>query len=142
MCRTDADAPAHESPFAPESPMRAKTTRRLLILGGIVFGIAAISMTIWIVSSRKAATRIAKAREGAMAAYAKGDYVAALPLFSQYLTETRTAEKAPGKADVEALLAYGKSRLAIPLPRGQHLRGDGGRGLRGDARLLHERARA
>lgn len=102
--------------------MRAKTTRRLLILGGIVFGIAAIAMTIWIVSSRKAATRIAKAREGAMAAYGKGDYVAALPLFSQYLTETRTADKAPGKADVEALLAYGKSRLAIPLPRGQHLR--------------------
>jgi tetratricopeptide (TPR) repeat protein len=102
--------------------LRPKTTRRLLILGGILLGLAAIGVTVWIVSSRKTAARIAKAREGAMEAYKKGDYVAALPLFGEYLTDTRTAEKAPGKADVEALLAYGKSRLAIPLPKGQHLR--------------------
>jgi tetratricopeptide (TPR) repeat protein len=102
--------------------LRPKTTRRLLILGGILCGLAAIAVTVWIVSSRKTAARIAKAREGAMTAYAKGDYVAALPLFAEYLTDTRTAEKAPGKADVEALLAYGKSRLAIPMPKGEHLR--------------------
>ena len=102
--------------------LRPKTTRRLLILGGVLLGVAALAVTVWIVSSRKTAARIAKAREGAMAAYAKGDYVAALPLFAEYLTDTRTAEKAPGKADVEALLAYGKSRLAIPMAKGEHLR--------------------
>jgi tetratricopeptide (TPR) repeat protein len=86
----------------------------------VLFG--GVAAMMWTVNARKSAAKIAKARESAMVAYGKGDYVTALPFFSEYLTESKTAEKAPGTADVEALFAYGKSRLAIPLPKGEHLR--------------------
>ena len=84
----------------------------------VVFGIAAAA---WVVNARKSAARIARAREDAMAAYARGDYAAALPSFSTYLSESKTAEKGPDVADVEALLAYGKSRQAVPMPRARHI---------------------
>src|SRR3712207_8653919 len=57
----------------------------------------------------------------AMAAFARGDYAGALPEFSTYLKESKAAEEGPATADVEALLAYGKSRQAIPMPRARHM---------------------
>ena len=52
---------------------------------------------------------------------ANADIASALPHFNAYLTASKTAEKAPGEADAEALLAYGKSRKSVALPRGRHL---------------------
>lgn len=101
--------------------LRPKTTRRLLILGAILTLLIVLGGSVWLVNSRKSAARIARARADAMTAFAKGDFVSALPHFSEYLTASKTAEKAPGEADAEALLAYGKSRQAIPLARGKHL---------------------
>jgi tetratricopeptide (TPR) repeat protein len=101
--------------------LRQKTLRRLLILGGVI-AVAAIAfgIALWI-NTRKFEQKTAQARVNAMAAYAKGDYASALPYFSEYLSSSKTADKAPGEADVEALLAYGKSRQAIPMPKGRHL---------------------
>ena len=100
--------------------LRPKTTRRLLLLGAVMLVVSALAVTMWTVNKRKSAARIAKARADGMAAFAKGDHAAALPYFSDYLTASKTAEKPPGEADAEALLAYGKSRQAIPMPRGRH----------------------
>lgn len=100
--------------------LRPKTTRRLLILCAAMLVITALAATMWGINKRKTAARIAKSRADAMAAFSKGDYASALPYFSDYLTASKTVEKAAGEADAEALLAYGKSRQAIPMPRGRH----------------------
>lgn len=101
--------------------LRPKTTRRLLILGVVMLVFAGVGAAFWTVNARKSAARIAQARQNAMAAFARGDYAAALPEFSTYLKESKTAEEGPATADVEALLAYGKSRQAIPMPRARHM---------------------
>src|SRR5688500_14846268 len=101
--------------------LRPKTTRRLLIIGAVATVLIVICGTLWAVNTRKTAARIAKDRADAMAAFQKGDYATALPHFSEYLAASKTADKAAGEADTEALLAYGKSRKAIATPRGQHL---------------------
>ena len=92
-----------------------------MIIGAVLLVMAALAGTMWAVSARRAAERIARARENAMAAFHRGDHAAALPHFSTYLTESKTAEKGPAEADVEALLAYGKSRRAVPLKNEQHI---------------------
>src|SRR5688572_25628800 len=102
--------------------LRPKTTRRLLIIGLVLTLVFAVGATMWVINSRRNAKRIAQARTDAMAAFARGDHASALGFFSYYLTASKTAEKAPGEADAEALLAYGKSRKAIPQPLGKHLK--------------------
>lgn len=101
---------------------RPKTIRRVLILGVLLLAIGGVAFAAWAANARQSAARIARARENAMAAYAKGDYAGALPHFSTYLTESKTADQGPEAADAEALLAYGKSRQAVPLPRAGHIR--------------------
>lgn len=101
--------------------LRPKTARRLLIIAAVLLAFGVLAGTMWGVSARRSAERIAKARADAMAAFHRGDYAAALPHFSTYLTESKTYEKGPAEADVEALLAYGKSRRAIPMKNDRHV---------------------
>jgi tetratricopeptide (TPR) repeat protein len=101
--------------------LRPKTTRRLLILGAVLVVIGGLAGTMWAINARRSAERIARARESAMDAFRRDDHAAALPHFSTYLTESKTADKGPAEADVEALLAYGKSRRAVPLKNEQHI---------------------
>jgi Flp pilus assembly protein TadD len=101
--------------------LRPKTVRRLMILGLVFVMLSGVVGTIWAVNRTKAANRVSKAREDAMAAFEKGDYAAALPHFSTYLTGVKSNEKIPGDTELEAILAFGKSRQAVPMPRGRHL---------------------
>ena len=101
--------------------LRPKTTRRLLIIAAVLLAFGVLAGTMWGVSARRSAERIAKARADAMAAFQRGDYAAALPHFSTYLTESKTHEKPAAEADVEALFAYGKSRRAVPMKNDRHV---------------------
>src|SRR4051812_42293509 len=112
--------------------IRPKTKRRLVILGGafaliciLIFGgylvharwglggggFALICIPICggsLVPPRRARAELAKSRNAALTAYAAGDYAAALPHFSVYLSNSKTVNRTPGEADTEALLAYAK----------------------------------
>src|SRR4051812_48639898 len=101
--------------------LRPKMKRRLVILLGVLFSSASIAFGIYAHAQYKIGKRIDEERAAAMAAYRAGDYAGALPHFNFYLDKTKTQEKGPGKADTEALFAYGKSRMNVPLAKGQHL---------------------
>lgn len=101
--------------------IRPKTKRRLLILGLAVVLMFGAGLGVYLRYLQKRSESLAASRAAAMSAYAAGDYAAALPHFSKYLAESKTADLAPGKADVEALFAYGKSRSRVERGDSRHL---------------------
>ena len=101
--------------------IRAKTKRRLIVVAVGLLLVFGAGLGVYLRYLQKFDAAVAAHRKNAMAAYAAGDYAGALPHFDKYLTLSKTAERPAGKADTEALLAYGKSRAAIETPSNRHL---------------------
>src|SRR5687767_9444085 len=93
--------------------LRSKTKRRLFILGLVFTLLIGAATAVYLRYLQKRSADLAASRAAAMGAYAAGDYAAALPHFSKYLTESKAADKPRGRADTEALFAYGKSRAGV-----------------------------
>src|SRR5688572_10516231 len=94
-------------------PIRPKTKRRVLILGLGFALLVAAGAAVYLRYLQKRNANLVAWRTAAMGAYAAGDYAAALPHFSKYLTESKAADLPRGKADTEALFAYGRSRASV-----------------------------
>ena len=102
-------------------PIRAKTKRRLSILGlAFVLSVAA-GAGVYFRYVQKRNAEMAGARRAAMSAYAVGDYAAALPHFAKYHTEAKTGQRGRDDVDLEALFAYAKSRASVELGNARHL---------------------
>jgi predicted Zn-dependent protease len=102
-------------------PLRSKTKRRLSILGLVAVLLIGAGVAVYLRYLQKRNADLATWRAAAMTAYAAGDYAAALPNFGKYLAESKTAEQPRGKADTEALFAYGKSRMSVERGDNRHL---------------------
>jgi len=101
--------------------LRSKTKRRLLIL--ITLCLVVGLGLFWVLRrpSVRNAAQTAELRESGMADYGRGDYLAAMPKLSQYLSEVKINQKDPSDQELEALYAFGDCRRRIPTPRQQHL---------------------
>ena len=90
-----------------------RATRRLILVGAtLVLAVTAISA--WRVVRRLQVHRLAtEARAEGMMAYDGGDYEAALPKLSYYLSRH--------KDDVVVLRAFAEARSKVPKPNGRHL---------------------
>ena len=102
-------------------PLRSKTKRRLSILGLVAVLLIGAGVAVYLRYLQKRNADLATWRAAAMASYAAGDYAAALPNFGKYLAESKTAEQPRGKADTDALFAYGKSRVSVERGDNRHL---------------------
>lgn len=101
---------------------RSKTKRRLILLVGFCLLVAAGAF--WMLrgpNSRASAAKAELWRDG-MAEYGRGDYLAAMPKLSQYLSDAKISQKDPSEQELDALFAFGDCRRRIPMPRQQHLR--------------------
>lgn len=101
--------------------IRPKTKRRLIILGLAAVLVFGAGLAVYLRYLQKRGADLTASRAAAMSAYAAGDYAAALPHFSKYLAESKTADLPRGKADAEALFAYGKSRSHVERGDNRHL---------------------
>src|SRR5688572_11490836 len=101
--------------------LRSKTKRRLFIVAAALLVVVGAGVAVYLRYLQKHNATVAGYRARAMSLYAAGEYDAALNQFNRYLTLSKTAEKPAGKADTEALFAYGKSRAAIETPANRHL---------------------
>ena len=101
--------------------IRPKTKRRLFILGLAAFLVVGAGAALYLRYVQKRNAELAEWRRAAFVAYEAGDYPVALEHFSKYLAESKTADRPRGKADTEALFAYGKSRASVERSDNRHL---------------------
>jgi Tfp pilus assembly protein PilF len=103
-------------------PIRPKTKRRVMILGLVALLIVGAGAAVYFRYVQKRNAELAAWRSAAMAAYAAGDYAAALPHFAKYHTEARTGQLPRDRVDLEALFAYARSRASVEMqPGSRHL---------------------
>lgn len=101
--------------------IRPKTKRRLLYIAAVLSVVALGGLALWFRAQWAAEKENAILRAQAMEAYATGDMEGALPLLSKYLAKSKTDRLPPETADAEAVLAYGRCRLALPMAGNRHL---------------------
>jgi tetratricopeptide (TPR) repeat protein len=93
--------------------MKQKRRQRLILLALAAVILAAAGAGAFVLRKQMKAKRIAGLRESGLAAYAEGDYTAALPKLSGAV--------GGGVQDPEVLLAFGDCRRQIPQEDGGHL---------------------
>ncbi|HEX8915269.1 MAG TPA: hypothetical protein VF796_23150, partial [Humisphaera sp.] len=96
-------------------------TRRLILLCSAV-GLLVGGVVFWAVwgPSAKASREAAAHRAAAQAAYAAGDYPAALERYSQYFTLAKVGQN-PTDEQLEGMLQMADSRRRLPRPGAAHL---------------------
>ncbi|HEX4795424.1 MAG TPA: hypothetical protein VH370_16630 [Humisphaera sp.] len=96
--------------------IRPKTRRRLLIVLTVSAVVCVAIGWAYLLSERRGAARILELRRQGLARFAAGDDAKAATLLADYLDKSKSQD-----SDTDALLAYGKARINVPLPQHQEI---------------------
>ncbi|MFO0858119.1 MAG: tetratricopeptide repeat protein [Phycisphaerales bacterium] len=96
--------------------LKPKTSRRLMILGGVTLGVVGGITTLFLVRNAGKASKVASNRALGLQMVAQGNYYPALGYLANAIESNKDMN------DREALIAYGYAREAIEEPDSGHIR--------------------